>query len=78
MNTEEWPNISHAAGSVGLKAFHKVWYAREPLTETEDKLLRGVFEKYPMGVTNFNVWLKQRVRQLYENFIKRQNANEIA
>ena len=70
MNTSEWPAISHTAGSTGLKAFNKVWYTKEKLTDKEDKLLRELFVQYPMGVGNYNIWCKQRVRQLSENFTK--------
>lgn len=70
MNTATWPEVARASGSVGLKAFQKVWYGKEPLSTQEHELLQEVFRQYPMGVDNYKVWLKQRVRQLAENFLR--------
>ncbi|MFA5377188.1 MAG: hypothetical protein WC455_15665 [Dehalococcoidia bacterium] len=49
-----------------LLAFNKVWNTGEALTSQEDAALKDLFAKYPMGQTNYNVWLKQTTRQLWE------------
>ncbi len=64
MNT--WQEIEQSAGLKGLRIFHGVWFTRRRITAEEEKVLRPVFEKYPLGTDSFKVWLKQRARQEYE------------
>lgn len=70
MITQDWPDIAHTAGAAGLKALRKIWYTKEPLTPVEDRLLRNLFQQYPLGQDNYHKWLKQIVRQVAEQFIR--------
>jgi len=43
----------------------RIWDG-EPLTSTQQTYLEGIFEQFPLGQTNFNIWLKQTLRQRFE------------
>ena len=63
---ETWESIKADGGYKAMQAFDKVWYHGGRLTPDEEVQLKKLFEKYPLGETNFKAWYKQRVRQTYE------------
>ncbi len=64
-----WNNIASEGGKNALVALNKVWYNGGSFTPEEDTLIRNLFNKYPMGQTNFNTWYKQTLRQVFENLV---------
>ncbi len=62
---KQWAEISSVGGLPFLQATNKVWFSGGTLTPDEDRLLRSIFQKYPLGQSDYDVWLKQRLRQLY-------------
>ena len=67
---QDWDNIAAAGGSRAIQVFYKLWYEDSKLTPEEDRMLRKLFQQYPLGETNFRAWRKQRVRQLFERSVK--------
>jgi hypothetical protein len=66
---QKWSAIRSTGGTPAAVAFDKVWYKGTQLTPQETTLLQNLFKQYPLGQTDFNVWLKQTVRQVFENQI---------
>lgn len=64
---QKWQAIRNAGGYAAAVAFDKVWYKNQPLTEEETRLLQDLYKKYPLDAPDFNTWLKQRVRQIFES-----------
>uniref|UniRef100_A0A6M3K442 Large polyvalent protein associated domain-containing protein n=1 Tax=viral metagenome TaxID=1070528 RepID=A0A6M3K442_9ZZZZ len=62
---KQWGEISSMGGTPFLQATNKVWFNGGTLTPQEDKLLRDIFNKYPLGQSNFDIWLKQSLRYLF-------------
>jgi hypothetical protein len=52
-----------------VKALNKVWFQGGTLTPDEEKKLKALYEKYPMGQTSFTAWYKQGLRQLLDKWI---------
>ena len=67
---ETWKLIEDAGGLKVLKALRKVWYNREKLDPEEKVTLLDLFEQYPLGIDNFNKWMKQTLRQVFENSVR--------
>ena len=64
-----WQAVSNDLDAASLRALQHLWdgTGTAPLTDSEEKKLRSVFKKHPLGTTNFNVWLHQRLRQAQSN-----------
>lgn len=62
-----WETIRGELGSSLLKALDRLWYKGGTLTEEETTKLQQIHWKYPLGQTNFNAWVKQTLRQFFEN-----------
>jgi hypothetical protein len=60
-----WENVRTSAN---LSALDKVWYQGGTMTAQEDAQLKQLFQQYPLGQTDYNVWLKQTLRQFYEKW----------
>jgi len=60
-----WDTIKTVAP---LSALNNVWYQGGTLTSQEDVQLKQLFQQYPLGQTDYNVWLKQTLRQFYEKW----------
>ena len=73
-----WGNIKKAGGLPALSAFNKVWYKKELLGDSERVLMNLLYEQFPLNEPNFNAWLRQRTRQVYENAVKAQMEVEYA
>lgn len=58
--------ITREGGLPAWKAFDKVWYQGGTLTPEEERVLMSLFQKYPLGQSNFKTWYKQTVRQLWQ------------
>lgn len=67
---DTWNSIKADGGYRSVRAFKKVWYDRGDLTPEEEVELTKLFEKYPLGRSNFKQWLKQTVRQLFEKAVE--------
>ena len=65
-----WPELAQAAGSQGLVIFNQTWYEGRQIDDNTKEVLAPVFDRFPLGTTNFKVWLKQRTRQLFERSLK--------
>jgi len=74
-STQQWNEIinSDVGGRPAALAFDKVWNQQKPLTVQEIETLRKLFERYPLGQTNFNTWYKQTMRQLFERMVAEQS-----
>lgn len=70
-----WPEFAQAAGPQALQAFRQVWFERRWLNTEQEKILRDLFEKYPLGQTSFKVWLKNTTRNLLAQETSRMIAN---
>jgi hypothetical protein len=55
-----------------LNALNNVWYLGKTLTTSEESLLKNLFNKYPLGQTNFNTWYKQTLRQAWDKYVASQ------
>jgi len=66
---ERWQAISARLDSSLLKALERVWYRSGKLTESEEARLQDIHQEFSLGQANFNTWLKQSLRQLYENSV---------
>ena len=64
---QQWRQIRPELDSILLNALDKVWNKGGELTEIEERRLRSLSEKYPFEQTNFNTWLNQTLRQIFEN-----------
>ena len=62
-NTAKWNTIRQDFRSQDFIALTKVW-GGDKLSTEEEASLKAVFAKHPLGQTNFNVWLKQTLRQV--------------
>lgn len=62
-----WNSISMELGSNLLKALDRVWYKGGSLTPDETTKLQQIHAKYPLGQRDFNAWVKQTLRQFFEN-----------
>jgi hypothetical protein len=67
-DAEKWEAISRSFTSRDFNALTKVWRGAT-ISSKEMSNLRSVFERYPLGQTDFNVWLKQTLRQVQENAV---------
>ena len=65
-----WPELAQIAGSRGLAIFNQTWYEGRQIDDNTKEVLAPVFDRFPLGTTNFKVWLKQRTRQLFERSLK--------
>jgi len=66
-NREKWMALRSGMSAWQLSLLDKVWYRGEKLERAEENELRKLFERYPFGATNFNIWLRQTLRQIHEN-----------
>jgi hypothetical protein len=55
-----------------MSIFNDVWNNGKTLTPEEEAKLKEVYQKYPMGQTDFNVWYKQTLRQVFEKWVAQQ------
>ena len=62
-----WDEVSQRFSSGDLQALDRVWNESGELSSGEETRLRAVFEDFPLGQTNFNVWLKRTLRQAQAN-----------
>lgn len=59
-----WVEFAQAAGPQALEGFKRVWFEKKwPLPEQE-KILRELFLREPLGQTNFKMWLRNTTRNL--------------
>lgn len=65
--TYTWADIKGVLGSSLLKALDRLWYKGGSLTADEITKLREIHWKYPLGQKNFDAWVKQTLRQFFEN-----------
>lgn len=65
---EKWRSVSAYLTRDNLVALQKIWDG-EPISRTESRSLKAVFEKAPLGQTNFRKWSKQTLRQVHENAV---------
>ena len=72
-----WDEIAILAKFSGLNIFYNVWFKKQKITQDEEKILKAIFDKYPLGTHNFNIWLKQRARQLYEKSVEEERKLQI-
>lgn len=63
---EQWRLASTYLTRDNLVALQKIWDG-EPVSRPESASLKAVFEKVPLGQTNFRKWSKQTLRQVHEN-----------
>jgi len=70
-NEQKWSAISSPSGV--KTAFGNLWYGTKPYTKEQETLLRNVFKQYPLGQTDFYVWSKQTVRQIFDEEYARIN-----
>jgi hypothetical protein len=61
-----WNRVSRHMDSTMLKSLSTVWEGGE-ISDVEMTRLRSLFNREPLGQTNFNTWLKQTVRQTQAN-----------
>ena len=66
----KWAEISATGGLRALTLFNGIWYEKKPLSREAEIELLPLYEKYPMDEPNFKAWVKQRMRQVYENSLK--------
>jgi len=71
--SENWRLVSNYLTRDNLVALQKIWDGKE-ISRTESTSLKTVFEKVPLGQTNFRKWSKQTLRQLQENAVVRQRV----
>lgn len=69
-NAAKWMQVSSLGGSKGMQAMFDVWYGGKELTSEQEDYLRQLFRMQPLGQMDFNVWLKQTLRRVYENAVK--------
>uniref|UniRef100_A0A6M3J3A2 Large polyvalent protein associated domain-containing protein n=1 Tax=viral metagenome TaxID=1070528 RepID=A0A6M3J3A2_9ZZZZ len=62
-----WQTIWPELNSTSLKALDELWFKSGTLPPEAEPQLRQVFAKYPLGQTNFNAWVKQTLRQVFQN-----------
>ncbi len=68
---KSWNEIKGDLSSSLLIALDRVWYRGGQLTPTEETRLKQVHSKYPLGYRNFNAWVKQGLRQVFENAVRK-------
>ena len=64
--TEQWRLVSNYLTRENLVALQKIWDGKA-ISRAESSSLKAVFEKEPLGQTNFRTWSKQTLRQIQEN-----------
>lgn len=64
---ERWSSISQQLSSSLLSALARVWYMGGKLTSEEEAKLKAIHQENSFNQPNFNVWLKQTLRQIQEN-----------
>ena len=64
--SKQWRLASTYLTRDNLVALKKIWDG-ESVSRTESASLKAVFEKVPLGQTNFLKWSKQTLRQVHEN-----------
>ncbi len=65
-----WIEISKTGGIKAVNAFRDIWYNGKELDKERKAILKPLFEKYPLGQTDIKVWVKQRMRQIFENSLR--------
>ncbi len=65
-----WGNVRPSLDSGSLGALNRLWYGGGQLTPSESSRLWGVHKSNPMGQPVFNTWVKQTLRQSYENSLR--------
>ena len=70
--------LMNAGGIEALQAFKRVWFDRQQLKPKQEKVLRDLFERYPLGQTNFKMWLKNTTRNLLAKDISMKANNGAA
>lgn len=63
-----WERVSPLLDAELLKGLGATWFQGKGLNPTQEQKLRGVFQQLPLEQTNFNIWLKQTLRQAQENY----------
>lgn len=64
-----WTEIKKDLGSSLLIALERLWYKRGNLTPAEEVRLKQIHLIYPLGQRNFKAWVKQGLRQVFENAV---------
>ncbi len=65
-----WGNVRPSLDSGSLGALNRLWYGGGQLSPSESSRLWGVHKSNPMGQPVFNTWVKQTLRQSYENSLR--------
>lgn len=68
---KSWSEIKGDLSSSLLIALDRVWYRGGTLMSQEKKALRTVHQKHPFGQPNFNAWVRQTLRQIFENAVRK-------
>jgi hypothetical protein len=61
-----WEIVSADLDAPLLRALAKVWHGGA-LSGNEEERLRAVYQRHPLGTDNFSKWLRQVLRQVFEN-----------
>ena len=62
-----WDMLSKEIGTDGLLALSNFWYNGIQVGKEDYNFLTKVYQKYPLGAPTFNIWFKQRLRQVQAN-----------
>lgn len=73
---QRWLEILPSLDSTLRIALDRVWYKGGTLTKAEEARLQVLHRRFSFGEENFNSWLRQRLRQVFEGFATEQPRPE--
>ncbi len=66
-HVEQWSQIGSVINYDGLLALDRVWNQEGTLTPQEETYLKTIHDQLQFGQPNFQIWVKQTLRQIQEN-----------